>query len=556
MKAGSKGGATMKKQSKKAFTVIELVIVIAVIAILAAVLIPTFASLISDAQDAAASAELRDIQINVEMNLARGGNSWVFEDEIRMQAEIRRNADGRLWAIHGEGVDLPLDTALNICPELDSYGRFDISGDDLIYTGKGGGKAVWQDIVGERPPEHTHVFVDGACNCGAIDPSYGDEPDIDVGDNEPDIEGEVPDIGIHEHNYVDGACDCGDVAKLQYTRRSDGCYVSGIGTHPGGHIEIPEEYEGEPVVGIAKNAFYGISSVRSVSIPDSVKSIGDFAFCITALTEVVIPDSVTNIGEYAFYGCSQMSSIRLPEGIEEIKLHTFSHTALGAIEIPESVTRISSSAFYACFSLTEVSLPDSLKQIGPSAFRDCISLTSIVIPDSVAYIGDFAFYGCRALTDITLPSGLTTINAHIFANCDSLQSVQIPSAVTSIKSGAFQYCKSLTIVGLPASLTEIGGLAFAGCTSLAFITIPHNVSRINGETFSGCTNLRQIDLPTSITYIGSDAIKHTASMLTIKYSGDAEQWAEIERDPNWDRMSGIYIIECVNGEIIHKATVE
>ena len=128
--------------------------------------------------------------------------------------------------------------------------------------------------------------------------------------------------------------------------------------------------------------------------------------------------------------------------------------------------------------------------------------------------------------------------------------------MTSIKSGAFQYCKSLTIVGLPASLTEIGDLAFGGCTSLAFITIPHNVSRINRETFSGCTNLRQINLPTSITYIGSDAIKHTASMLTIKYGGDAEQWAEIERDPNWDYMSGIYIIECVNGETIHKPTVE
>ena len=535
----------MKKQSKKAFTVIELVIVIAVIAILAAVLIPTFASLISDAQDAAASAELRDIQINVEMNLARGGNSWVFEDRYGMQAEIRRNADGRLWAIHGEGVDLPLDTALNICPELDSYGRFAISGDDLIYTGKGGGKAVWQDIVGERPPEHTGEA-----------PDTGDEPDIDVGDNEPYDEEEVPDIGIHEHNYVDGACDCGDVATLQYTLKSDGYYVSGIGTHPGGHIEIPKKYKDEPVVGIAKNAFYGISSVRSVSIPDSVKSIGDFAFCITALTEVVIPDSVTNIGEYAFYGCSQMSSIRLPEGIEEIKLHTFSHTALGAIEIPESVTRISSSAFYACFSLTEVSLPDSLKQIGPSVFRDCISLTSIVIPDSVAYIGDYTFYGCRALTDITLPSGLTTVSALMFANCDSLQSIQIPSTVTSIKSEAFKYCKSLTSVSLPASLTEIGDLAFAGCTSLAFITIPHNVSRINRETFSGCTNLRQIDLPTSITYIGYDAIKHTASMLTIKYGGDAERWAEIERDPNWDRMSGIYIIECVNGEIIHKATVE
>ncbi|MBQ5320770.1 MAG: type II secretion system protein [Oscillospiraceae bacterium] len=41
----------MKKNSRKGFTIVELVIVIAVIAILAAVLIPTFSGIIKKAQD-------------------------------------------------------------------------------------------------------------------------------------------------------------------------------------------------------------------------------------------------------------------------------------------------------------------------------------------------------------------------------------------------------------------------------------------------------------------------------------------------------------------------
>ena len=50
----------MKKLNKKGFTIVELVIVIAVIAILAAVLIPTFATVIKKANDSAALQAARN----------------------------------------------------------------------------------------------------------------------------------------------------------------------------------------------------------------------------------------------------------------------------------------------------------------------------------------------------------------------------------------------------------------------------------------------------------------------------------------------------------------
>ena len=43
----------MKKMNKKGFTIVELVIVIAVIAILAAVMIPTFSSVVTNAKNSA-----------------------------------------------------------------------------------------------------------------------------------------------------------------------------------------------------------------------------------------------------------------------------------------------------------------------------------------------------------------------------------------------------------------------------------------------------------------------------------------------------------------------
>ena len=50
----------MKKMNRKGFTIVELVIVIAVIAILAGVLIPTFSSIVDKAKKSAALQEARN----------------------------------------------------------------------------------------------------------------------------------------------------------------------------------------------------------------------------------------------------------------------------------------------------------------------------------------------------------------------------------------------------------------------------------------------------------------------------------------------------------------
>ncbi len=55
----------MKKQNKKGFTLVELVIVIAVIAILAAVLIPTFTTVIGNANKSAAEQEAANLKTEI-----------------------------------------------------------------------------------------------------------------------------------------------------------------------------------------------------------------------------------------------------------------------------------------------------------------------------------------------------------------------------------------------------------------------------------------------------------------------------------------------------------
>ena len=202
-------------------------------------------------------------------------------------------------------------------------------------------------------------------------------------------------------------------------------------------------------------------TVTSIKIPSNVESngqtytvtsIGDGAFASRYITSVDIPDSVTSIGDYAFDHCLSLTSVNIPDG----------------------VTSIGNRAFSMCSGLTSVDIPDSVTSIGNSAFSECHNLTSVDIPDGVTSIGGGAFYFCLRLTSVTIPGSVTSIGDRAFGDCTELTSVTFAGTVPENWGySPFYYCDAVKTVYLSDDLTEEERTAWenalknmmpAGCT--------------------------------------------------------------------------------------------
>lgn len=301
---------------------------------------------------------------------------------------------------------------------------------------------------------------------------------------------------------------------------------------------------------VSDAAFRNCTSLLSVSLPDSVESIGKSAFShCTALTEFRFPSSLVEVGPYAFADSAigsidlsrssalieigsrafaeakNASSIIFPESLVSIDEYAFEN-CIGLLSADMSaannLTSISSYAFTGCSSLMEAILPEGLIRIDGYAFRECSSLSSIVLPSTLEEIGEYLFQNCTSLleADLSACSSITSLSS-IFDGCTALKSASLPSGISSIE-GLFSGCSALESldISLCTKISKIGERAFQNCTSLKEIILPASIRIIDEYAFYGCSSLQSVNFQdlTELGYIYRYAFAGCKSLVSIDFS--------------------------------------
>ncbi len=256
---------------------------------------------------------------------------------------------------------------------------------------------------------------------------------------------------------------------------------------------IPGEINGMTVTEIAGSAFLDRTRLTSVSLPDTIKAIGDYAFrgC-TRLETIAIPSGVSKIGWNILEDTPWLAN--QPKGciiVGDNVLVDYTGDG-GHVEIPQGVTAIAGCAFEDGATITSITIPTTVKSIGGLAFSGCAQISEIVIPEGVENIGAYAFNWCVALQKAEIANTVTSIGNHAFVGCVSLISVKLPVKLTRIDSAMFYGCKSLTKIQIPNTVKEIGAKSFYGCISLGDVTLRSTVLSVGEDAFGDCVGMKTL----------------------------------------------------------------
>ncbi|QIB68551.1 leucine-rich repeat protein [Aminipila butyrica] len=291
------------------------------------------------------------------------------------------------------------------------------------------------------------------------------------------------------------------------------------------NLIIPSQVDGAPVTGIADGVFSGKTSIQTVQLPDSLKTIGKEAFYgCSALKSVTFGSGVVSLGSGAFAVCNGLTSIMLPEGIQQIPEKAFlGCLQLSSVTLPSTVKELGTDAFSGCVALTALNLPEGLETIRKGAFFKC-PLTTLHLPASLnqfgdSYIGDvFEEAGkvtaSTAMKTITVASGSTKYSAYdgLLYNKAGTETYFCPRGRTeaNLRSGTvkvgdstFFMCFDLTKVTFPSTLKEIGEHAFQYCEGLVDCELPEGLETVGNSAFFGCENWTGVDrIPSTVKTIG------------------------------------------------------
>ena len=304
------------------------------------------------------------------------------------------------------------------------------------------------------------------------------------------------------------------------------------------------------------------SNIQAIVIKNGVTDIGNCVFCgYTNLINITIPSTVKRLGDSAFGECSNLEFVDIQDlaswcGMEfgwymanplslDAILYVNGKKAVDLI-IPEGVTEISPYAFVGYESLASVTFPNSLQSIGEKAFAQCTNLKNVVIPDSVKAIRCNAFYACTNLSSISIGSGVEYIEDN-FSECPNLTAVHIKDVA------AWCGIEFTSEAANPLCCTD--ATLYVNGEAVTDIVIPDGVQSISCGAFWGYDKMTSVTIPASVSSIPSAFAVSEDSNFNAVYINDLAAWCSIDFSyPEENPLIYAHNLY-VNGKLLEQLTI-
>ncbi|MFI3240617.1 MAG: leucine-rich repeat protein [Bacteroidales bacterium] len=323
-------------------------------------------------------------------------------------------------------------------------------------------------------------------------------------------------------------------------------YDGVTGLVPTGELVIPATVEIEGIT-------YNVTSIAN----GTSATVSPFAGC-TGITSVVLPESITSIGDFAFNKCSNLKSINLPSGVTALGKYAFGTCGLESIKIPSSLTSIGNNVFNGCSSLSEVYVywTESPTTVNAGIFANIFSSATLYIPAGTTSVYEASTWssinvftlievGDTTDPDEDTPSTEPTeviltydtdadastaeVTGYDVTGLVPTGELVIPATVeiegitydvTSIADGngtnaPFLNCTGITAIVFPEGLITIGTYAFRGCTGITSLDIASSVTTIGNFAFAYCTNLESINIASSVTSFGNNIFSNCTKISKV-----------------------------------------
>lgn len=533
---------------KKGFTLIELIIIIAVLGILMGILFPTFSSLIKKSKESARIQTLTTIR--KELLFSESYFETVEDMEgvvfkIDNSYYIQENGEIQSFEVIEERRLNPYIFDVYKCPEnVRVYLFYDMTSDPVeAGIQDDNGKFTKWENIGDK----IKIFNNDTLGDGSIPAIESNIRKIVIPSSITKIENNAF-KNCKNLMYLRIEGDLSAISKYAF----DGCSPL-----------LFNKYENGKYLGSIDNDYKilcgAIKNFDIITINDNCEIITDSAFDENKDIKVVKFENKQEsklkvVGYYAFRECINLKVLQLEGNLKEVGNNAFdncneeifnkynsglyvgsennpykilcgsSDYSSETLVINSNCEIISSSAFENNQKLKTVKFDkiesSKLKVIGNEVFYNCVNLSKVILPNNLEILGYSVFGNCVSLSEINLPDTINSIGINLFYNCESLRSISVPKQIKNIPNGCFNGCLLLSNIQFLADIESIGNYAFYNCQSLQNISIGENIKEIGYRAFMYCKNILKIVMPKDINVnsIGKDAFLN-CDKLEIFYMG-------------------------------------